>query len=107
MEEGWAGMTSDKIDFRVAEAWNIDDVLFYAGCVFPANLDDFKIVAVQGKRMRIPRLIGEYHAVALALLNHKRVRIWPRFIVDRPTVEVDAITGNFLERQLEGPIGFW
>ena len=77
MEEGWAGMVRHEIDFRVAEARNVDDVLLDAGRGFSADLDDFKIVAMQVKRVRVARLIVEDHAVALALLHHERVRVRP------------------------------
>jgi hypothetical protein len=46
MKEGWSGMVGDKIDLRVAEARNVDDVLLNAGRGFTADLDDLKIAAV-------------------------------------------------------------
>src|SRR5665213_2874308 len=85
-----SGIIGNEFYFHGIERHDVDDVLHQAADGSFADAGYFKRMPVQVHRMLVAAAIAKDQSVPFALLDHQRIDVGPRPLVDRPDIELRA-----------------
>src|SRR3954447_21624746 len=86
-----ARVVCNKIDLNGAKRHHVNDVLLQPAEPLVADPRNLKCVAMQMQRMLIAAAITENKPVALACMDREWLNLGPRFVIDRPRVELRSL----------------
>ena len=103
MHECVAWIIGNEVDRDGIKRHNVHNVLKQATHLGLTNSSDLKGMPVQMHRMLISAAIAKYQSIAIALLDLQGFVLWPRFVVNRPEIELRTIQRTYIAKgQYEG-----